>query len=212
MLEMRCKSFSNPENHGLHNTPVFPELTNVHIPTYLTAYADGEGCFCVSICKSSKHRNGWEVRPSFSVSQNADRAEILFLYISTFGCGNIRPDRSDNTLKYEVRSLARLLDVVIPHFEKFPLLSSKNISFQLFKEVCGMMFCKDHLSESGLKEIVEISGRLNASGKRKYVCSGNKEIVSAISNNGIKRSSGPHETHNDLSTLLTMNSVKLNFR
>ena len=42
--------------------------------TYLVAYADGEGCFTVTFNKSKRHRFGWEIRPSFSVSQNADRS------------------------------------------------------------------------------------------------------------------------------------------
>src|SRR5574341_150636 len=72
---------------------------------YLSGYADGEGCFCVTFNRSKRHALGWDVRPSFSVSQNRDRAEILELFLGTFGCGTIRPDRSDRTLKYEVRSV-----------------------------------------------------------------------------------------------------------
>ena len=70
---------------------------------------------------------GWEVRPSFSVSQNGDRAEVLQLIESTFGCGSIRPDRSDRTLKWETRRLEDILDRVIPHFERYPLLSGKAV-------------------------------------------------------------------------------------
>ena len=40
-------------------------------------HADGEGCFTVSISPRAKLLVGWEVRPSFSVSQNGDRAEVL---------------------------------------------------------------------------------------------------------------------------------------
>jgi hypothetical protein len=45
--------------------------------SYISGFVDGEGCFCVSFQPSKRHRFGWEVRPSFSVSQNADRAELL---------------------------------------------------------------------------------------------------------------------------------------
>jgi hypothetical protein len=68
---------------------------------------------------------GWEIRPSFSVSQNRDRAEVLEMLQKHFGCGTIRPDRSDQTLKYEVRSVSDLVERVVPHFEKYPLLSGK---------------------------------------------------------------------------------------
>ena len=47
------------------------------ISSYISGYVDGEGCFTVSFSPRSKLRVGWEVRPSFSVSQNADRSEVL---------------------------------------------------------------------------------------------------------------------------------------
>jgi len=47
------------------------------IKAYLSGFVAGEGCFCVSVNKSKRHRFGWEMRPSFSVSQNGDRAEVL---------------------------------------------------------------------------------------------------------------------------------------
>jgi len=90
---------------------------------YLSGYADGEGCYCVSFNKSARHRYGWEIRPSFSVSQNADRAEVLLIFKKHFCCGHIRPDRLDKTLKYEVCSIDDLTEKVIPHFKKYPLLS-----------------------------------------------------------------------------------------
>ena len=69
------------------------------LSAYVSGYADGEGCFTVSISPRAKLRAGWEVRPSFSVSQNGDRAEVLHAFQAYFGCGSIRPDRSDKTVK-----------------------------------------------------------------------------------------------------------------
>jgi hypothetical protein len=47
-----------------------------YLSPYITGYADGEGCFTVSIAPREKILVRWEVRPSFSVSQNRDRAEV----------------------------------------------------------------------------------------------------------------------------------------
>src|SRR6187549_2820504 len=66
-------------------------------------------------------RVGWEVRPSVSVSQNGDRSEVLSEIQQHFGCGTIRPDRSDQTLKWEVRSHELLATRVIPHFRRYPM-------------------------------------------------------------------------------------------
>ena len=75
------------------------------LSAYISGYVDGEGCFTVSISPRAKLLVGWEVRPSFSVSQNADRAQLLFEIRARWGCGFIRPDRSDSTLKFEVRNV-----------------------------------------------------------------------------------------------------------
>ncbi|HDP70135.1 MAG TPA: endonuclease [Actinobacteria bacterium] len=138
------------------------------VNSYLSGYADGEGCFCVSFSKSQRHNLGREARPSFSVSQNSDRMEILELFKKQFGCGYIRPDRSDKTFKYEIRSIQHLIKKVIPHFEAYPLLSSKKADFKKFAEICRMISRKEHLKSRGFNKIVDLAFEMNVSGKRKY--------------------------------------------
>ena len=111
---------------------------------------------------------GWEVRPSLSVSQNSDRAEVLLLMQEYFGCGTLRPDRSDRTLKWEVRSLSVLIARIVPHFETYPLLSSKHQDFELFADICERMVRGEHLTPMGLQGIVRLARRMNPSGKRGY--------------------------------------------
>jgi len=138
------------------------------IGPYLSGYADGEGCFTISFSKREKLLVGWEVRPSFSVSQKSDRAEVLFLFKEVFGCGFVRKSESDGTLKYEVRSIKDLIEKVIPHFEKYPLLSSKKDDFELFVRVCKAISNGEHLTIYGLRDIVEIAYQMNSSGIRRY--------------------------------------------
>lgn len=138
------------------------------IESYLSGYADGEGCFCVSFNKSQRHALGWEIRPSFSISQNRDRAEVLEMCQQHLGCGSIRPDRSDKTLKYEVRSIEELVERVIPHFEETPLLSGKRHDFERFAAICRMMYEGQHLVKDGFNRIVDLAFEMNSSGIRKY--------------------------------------------
>ena len=140
------------------NTSVFQNVC-----WYLSGYADGEGSFCVSFSPRSKLRAKLEVRPSFSVSQNSDRSEVLKLFQQTLDCGTIRPDRSDKTLKFEVRSLSEINEKVIPFFEKYQLKSSKSKVFLLFSEICRTM-----VKKGSLEKIVDLAIKMNTSGKRKY--------------------------------------------
>jgi hypothetical protein len=156
---------------------------------YFAGFVDGEGCFTVSFSPRSTLLIGWEVRPSFSVSQNADRSEVLVLMQQYFGCGSVRPDRSDKTLKYEVRCLDDLIERVIPFFEANPLLSGKRRDFERFAEVCKLVRSGAHRSKPGLRAIVELAMAMNASGKRKFKTDAifpteAEVIVSASSNAG----------------------------
>lgn len=135
---------------------------------YISGYVDGEGCFSVSFSKRNKILVGWETKPSFSVSQNEDRAQVLYLMQKLFDCGFIRKDYSDKTVKYEVRSLKDLINKIIPHFEKYPLLSSKEKDFKFFAKICCLMEKGEHLKASGFKKIVTIAFKMNPGGKRKY--------------------------------------------
>jgi hypothetical protein len=141
----------------------------VDLASYISGYVDGEGCFNISLAPRSTLVVGWEVRPSLSVSQNGDRAEVLTLLQSYFGCGSIRPDRSDKTLKWEIRSLLLIMDRVLPHFRRHQLLSSKQKDFELFALVCEAMVRGEHRTSCGLSEIVRYAGQMNPSGKRRYL-------------------------------------------
>lgn len=142
--------------------------TKRNIQEYISGYVDGEGCFSISFSKRDKFLVGWETKPSFSVSQNEDRAQILFLMQKVFKCGFIRRDFSDKTLKYEVRSLDDLVRYIIPHFEKYPLISKKQKDFEFFKKVCYLMQKELHKNKNGLRKILNFAFQMNPSGKRKY--------------------------------------------
>ena len=141
-------------------------LTN--LPSYISGYVDGEGCFTVSISPRPTLRVGWEVRPSVSVSQNGDRSEVLLAIQEYFGCGSLRPDRSDLTLKWETRRLSAILSSVIPHFRDYPLQSGKRRDFELFADICERMARGEHREAGGLREIVRMASAMNPSGKRGY--------------------------------------------
>ena len=80
----------------------------------------------------------------------------------------MRRDLKDRTLKYEVRSLADLLTNVIPHFDRYPLLSGKANDFKLFKQICLLMKKGKHTTLDGLGKITRLAFKMNPSGLRKY--------------------------------------------
>ncbi len=158
------------------------------LDSYISGFVDGEGCFCVSFQPSRRHSFGREVRPSFSVSQNADRAELLYEIQKRWGCGFIRPDRSDKTLKLEIRNVRDLVDKVLSHFRAYPLRSSKQADVKRFERICQLVRDGRHLDLEGFKEVVGIAMEMNPSGKRKY--SGSEILNSLRPGEGIVYATG----------------------
>ena len=134
-------------------------------PEYITGFCDGEASFSVTLSPRGKL---WEVRPSFSVSQNKASKGVLFQIEEFFGCGYIRPSRKDNTYKYEVRSLKDLTSKIIPHFEKYPLKTENRKNFEGLKGIVEMMRKEEHLKPSGLKEILRLMEKINPNSKKVY--------------------------------------------
>ena len=150
---------------SIHNTPA---LGSRNVAEYISGFVDGEGCFSVSFTKRSRFVLGWETKPSFSVSQNYYRAEQLSIMQKYFGCGFMRDGKSDQTVKYEVRRLDDLIEKVIPHFDRYPLLSSKQQDLELFKVICLLMKKGEHITVRGMKKMLPSAFKMTESGRRRY--------------------------------------------
>ena len=144
------------------------DMTSMETSWYITGFVDGEGCFSVSFTKREKMKTGIEIRPSFSIGQNKKSLKLLQEIHAYFDCGAIRFSKSDQTYKYEVRSIKDLRKKIIPHFQKYPLKTSKNADFLKFSWICNQIAASKHLNKECLAEIIEYAYLMNESGKRKY--------------------------------------------
>ncbi len=138
------------------------------IKSYITGFVDGEGCFLISFSLRKKMNLGIEVQASFSVSQHKRSKEIILFLHSFFKCGGVRFSKKDQNYKFEVRSIRDLMKIIIPHFRKYPLRTSKKEEFKKFAEICELINSNQHLSKKGLEKIIELSKNLNISGRKKY--------------------------------------------
>nr|QCW06885.1 hypothetical protein [Drechslerella brochopaga] len=76
------------------------------------------------------------------------------------GAGNIWKN-GENTFKYKIESLELISNIIIPHFDKYPLVTQKLGDYLLFKTVVNMMKNKEHLTDQGVKKIVAIKASVN---------------------------------------------------
>lgn len=138
-------------------------------PWYVSGIVDGEGSFLVSFSRRDKLSVGIEVRPSFTVSQNKRNLSVLEELKNYFACGGIRFDSHDQTYKYEVRSLDDLIKKIMPHFDRYPLRTSKQNDFEILRKICRSMKSNLHLSTNGIKEIIASAYTMNNIGARRYL-------------------------------------------
>ena len=111
---------------------------------------------------------GIEVRPSFSVSQHQRSKNIILFLQKHFACGGVRYSRRDQNFKFEVRSIEDLVKIIIPHFKKFPLQTSKKDDFEVFDKICSLIYSNHHLSKEGMIEIIKLSEKINVAGNKKF--------------------------------------------
>jgi hypothetical protein len=86
----------------------------------------------------------------------------LLLQIKSFfnETGNIYTT-SNTAIIYQVRNLNDVIKTIIPHFDKYPLLTQKQSDFLLFKEIAKLMNKDKHLTEDGLIKIISLKASLN---------------------------------------------------
>lgn len=149
---------------------------------YISGYVDREGSFSITVQRNQTCRLGLQLVPEFHVSQNGDRAQILEHIRERLGCGYVKPNsRRDRALVYVVRNRAALLELVIPFFERVPLLSAKRADFEKYAHVVKEMGRGHHLSSVGFAELLDVALSMNGNGRYRQVSWREFQTPSAMS-------------------------------
>lgn len=133
-------------------------------PFYITGLADAESTFTLKI---SKQKNGsWGINPVFRIELHNKNSLLLKKVKYLFGVGNLRDNIRRTSTKnltstYSVESTKDFLNVIIPHFDKYPLLTQKAADFILLKQIVEKINRKEHLSSKVLAQIINIRAAIN---------------------------------------------------
>ena len=133
-------------------------------PYWVSGFVDGEGTFYVGINKNETMTSGFQVLPEFRIVQHEKDIVLLHALKKYFGAGVVRTNH-DTRQELRIRSLEHLQKIVIPHFDKYPLLTQKKFDFIKFKQILNLMSQGKHLSIAGIKEIILVSSRMNRQNK-----------------------------------------------
>lgn len=165
----------------MNNTEKWLKTIKPEIGNYFTGFADGEGNFNVSLRKREDHTMGWQVVLTFNVSQK--ESYILSQFKKIFGCGKLIQRRSDGLFMYSVANPRSLQEKVIPFFRRFKFLSqTKKKNFSLFCQIAELVFAKRHLTDEGLRKIVNLREELNKGKGRKRKYNAN-DVISSLEEN-----------------------------
>jgi len=128
-------------------------------PYWVTGFSDAESCFGFRVRKNPKLIVGWEVIPYFFINLHVKDLSILLDIKEFFGVGNISSNKE--SVLYQVNSLKDLVNVIIPHFELYPLLTKKKADFLLFKLAIELIKEKEHKNIEGIHKLIGIKASLN---------------------------------------------------
>ena len=131
------------------------------LPWFVTGFTDAEGCFTIIARKSPRSNTGWKIEANFIINLHKKDVKLLKAIQDFFGgIGRISKERN-GCCDFTVSSLNQIITGIIPHFDKYPLISQKLADYILFREVIMIMKKGEHLTYEGLKAIINIRASIN---------------------------------------------------
>ena len=134
-------------------------LPSLH-PSFITGFTDAEGCFSISVIKNNKLKTGWRVELFYQISLHRKDQALLEQVQKFFNVGNITNSVKDS-IQFRVTSLQDLTLKVLPHFDKYPLITQKQADFELFKQAVEILCCKEHITIEGINKLIAIKASMN---------------------------------------------------
>lgn len=119
------------------------EGSNFNFFQWLVGFTDGDGCFNVYVNESHKIF-------TFKISQKNNNLRALHYIKKNLGVGSVVEDKR-GMAHFLIRNKKDLIETIIPIFDKFPLLTSKEFSYQQFKK------CLNISNDISLSSIEQIS-------------------------------------------------------
>jgi hypothetical protein len=147
----QTKNYSTYLSKNLSNDPLF-----------ITGLFDAEGSFVITILKDPKLNSGWRVQARIQIKMHEnDRALIQSIQDFFGGIGYVSKPNNLSMVEFRVSTVKELVDIIIPHFDNYPLITKKYLDYLLFKKIVFKMLNKEHNTIEGLQEIIKIRSSLN---------------------------------------------------
>ena len=68
---------------------------------------------------------------------------------------------NNSTMQYRVSLRDDLIKEILPHFDKYPLITQKWADYKIFKDIVELMDKKEHLIPEGLNKVLSLKASMN---------------------------------------------------
>lgn len=96
----------------------------------------------------------------FTIELNNRDILLLKRVWAFFGVGTFT-ERKNGKVVFYVQSFANLTEVIIPHFNKYPLLTNKRADFIIFTNIIKLLKDKEQATMVGLQKIINMRASMN---------------------------------------------------
>ena len=131
-------------------------------PYFITGLFDAESSFVVTILKNPRYKTGWNVQARVQIKMH-EKDRILIKSIKDFfgNIGYISEPNKNHTVEFRVSTLKDLVNVIITHFDNYPLITKKYSDYVLFKQIVLLMLNKEHSTLEGVQKAINIKSSMN---------------------------------------------------
>jgi hypothetical protein len=131
-------------------------------PYWVTGFADAESSFSLKVSKKSTSKSGWGFVPEFRIELHSRDLLLLRKIQSFFGVGIISERKDKNIVVYSIQSIRDIIEVIIPHFDRYPLITQKKADYLLFKQAIVLLNLKLQSNIEGVRQIISIKASMNS--------------------------------------------------
>lgn len=155
--------FNMTEGINLSNSFLSKSNKSKLQPYWVTGFSDAESSFSIRIAKDASRLLGIRIYPVYSIELHIRDIGVLYKIREFFNVGSVivRVRNGKSTGIYSVQSIKDLINVIIPHFIKYPLITQKQADFILFSLVVNLLSNKEHLTKEGIYKILSIRSSMN---------------------------------------------------
>ena len=147
---------------GVRNYSTINNKINIVDPWFITGLFDAESSFVITILKNPRYKTGWNVQARVQIKMHEiDRALMEKIQEFFGGIGYISKPNNNLAVEFRVSTLNDIANIIIPHFDKYPLVTKKQADYILFKKIILLMLNKEYSTLEGIQKIVNIKASLN---------------------------------------------------